>query len=127
MRFEHNGDSFALSFRREYRDRINEKGDTVKSTKPYTTVELYKQEGDKFTLFRTATVGCWHKDDYRLEKGRLGALRFLSKGNSLSQEFKAAMWKSYMERPRGLTPRLSPEEQKAVAEAFIAESEHNRS
>lgn len=97
MRFEFEGQKYILEFQRDFKETtVN--GEIKKASKPYTTVNLVRFEDDKPVVHRTATVGCWHRDVYTLEKGRLGALRLMTKGNGLSKEFKRVLWKAYMER-----------------------------
>lgn len=103
MRFEHKGKLYALEFSRDYRQISYKEGLTVRSERPYTTVTILEiTEPDKRVqsirkVYRTATVGCWHKEPvFTLEKGRLHALRAVSK--SVDKDFKRAMWDAYQKR-----------------------------
>ena len=102
MKFEHEGATYFLDFQRDYKqvEVGNTAGEVVRTASHYpsTTVILWKQRENPLApeLYRTATVGCWHKDTFTLEKGRLNAMRLMSR--TLSKEMKRKMWASYMNR-----------------------------
>ena len=102
MKFEHEGNMYSLDFQRERKPVVvgaTPEGEPVQapSLYPYTTVVLWRKMKDgTLELFRTATVGCWHGEYFTLEKGRLQALRLVSK--TLSKELKKKMWAAYMNR-----------------------------
>ena len=101
MRFTFNGEQYALEFKRIPREFTDPRDGLRKlSAKPYTTVNLLQFDGNgqNPAIFRTGTVGCWWRDNYSLEKGRLGAMKLMTKGNSLSKEFKQAVWLAYFNR-----------------------------
>ena len=102
MKFTFDGAVFLLEFSRERKPVVVESrtGFTfAPSTYPYTTTTLWKiVPGSPPELYRTATVGCWFKErgKFTLEKGRLHALRVMSK--TLTPDFKEVMWKAYINR-----------------------------
>lgn len=111
MRFEFGGRTYTIEFQRkylEYQRHDYETGldFTVKSTYPYTTVTIFETDPahplDK-KIFRTATTGCFHKDNFSLEKGRCRALRLAT--ITTPKAMKPVLWKAYHERPR---PKSEP-------------------
>ena len=114
MQFEYDGYKYKIEFQRNYKmvrvgvDKQTPPNDLFQASRhPYTTVILWKHEKDRtsFTLHRTATVGCWHKEGrFTLEVGRLRALKAISR--TLSDGLKKAMWASYMNRER--KPHVAP-------------------
>lgn len=102
MRFKFNGETFVIEFRRGpglIPDREDLKMATA-TTFPNTTVFLSKQEADgKRVPYLTATVGAWHKEKFTKEKGRLAALRAVSK--TCSKAFKKALFEAYINRRDG--------------------------
>jgi hypothetical protein len=107
LHFVDDGKEYAIEFKRKLSDVTLQRiagGNSVlgPSTYPYTTVDIV--EVDKSTspytrrVHRTFTVGCHHKDRFNREKGRINALRQVSRTDSLSYEFKAKLWQTYMER-----------------------------
>ncbi len=107
MRFSYEGQDFSIEFERQNREVKYEDGSShgvrAPSTKPHTTVRLIITpptiEGvvsAGHIVFRTATVGCWHKDRFSLEKGRIHALRAV--GRTLTKGFRTAMWAAYTNR-----------------------------
>jgi hypothetical protein len=123
MRFEYDGCTYFLEFKRFYRDltryretvQVNEvtgeemraiEGFMVKSTHPYTTVRIMKDIPSCVPdiLFRSATVGCHPNDHFTVEEGRLRALRKISTGNGLPPGFKREMWAAYFGRTQKAKP-----------------------
>ena len=83
MRFEFDGKTYVIEFKRAYREYPHTDLETGlqlmrKSAHPYTTVTVL-EVNPEFPLdkkiFRTATVGCHPEDKFSLEKGRCRALR----------------------------------------------------
>lgn len=100
MKFLYKGNRFEICFHRKHKELTSQVDGPVTSTKPYTTCEvnLLNEDGTFRSIYRTATVGCWKRDTFSPEKGRLGTLRVISKEKSLSKDFKKAMWGAYMGR-----------------------------
>lgn len=105
MRFDHDGKTYALDFQRDYKlirlGEINGEVLTAPSRYPYTTARVLEVDQAlpvyEWPVYRTATVGCWHKEPvFRLERGRLHALRLLSR--TLNREMKVKVWDTYMGR-----------------------------
>lgn len=130
MRFTFDGKDYTIEFQRSFRERVktNLAGDDVvtKSTKPYTTVTLLEADLGRpqaKTTYRTATVGCWHKDKFSLETGRVRALRSMTR--TLPKAMKPVLWKAYHDRvkktpapaPAGERDGASPESLGSLAEA----------
>lgn len=100
MRFSYDGHEYSISFKRETKDITRFNGEVVKSRFPITTVTLSKKTGDKqYELVREASVKTSKGDEFTFEKGRLAALRSVSR--TLDKPFKKALWKAYISRPRG--------------------------
>lgn len=104
MKFEHNGRSYFVEFERQHKQikQIDDLGKEREhtSTFPYTTVRLIEVvpgAKDKM-IYRSATVGCWHKEGYGFTKetGRLRALRDVCR--TLSKEMKVKLWEAYHTR-----------------------------
>jgi len=112
MKFEFDGLQYVLEFERSSKQvtvgsQKDEKGNrrAVKATSryPYTTVRIIQlpknvkdvTRGSR-VVYRTATVGAYHKDNFTLERGRILALRAVSQ--TLTKEFKRVMWDAYMHR-----------------------------
>lgn len=113
MRFEFGGKVYVIDFERKYRqfqkhDYVSGLDSFVKSKFPYTTATIYETDPthplDK-KVFRTATAGCFHRDNFSLEKGRCRALRLVTM--ALPKEMKPVLWKAYHERPR---PKSEPKD-----------------
>jgi hypothetical protein len=108
MIFEFDGKTYLIEFKREYKTRLFHDPETgeesnVKTTHPYTTAFLYETSKEKplmKQLFRTATVGCWHHERYSPEKGRVRALRMITR--TIPKEMKPVMWKAYHERRKAV-------------------------
>ena len=112
LTFECGSAFFKIEFTRTYqkvRVGVDDLGVPIMkdSQFPYTTVTLLKDPvpyliPHKFEIYRTATVGCWHRDkaNFTLEKGRIHALRLLSKTMDNEKDLKQALWKTYMDRGR---------------------------
>lgn len=108
MRFHYNGHDFSIEFQRTHKmipTGTDKEGNIVyeDSKYPYTTVIIYKWvEGENGKLvpemYRTYTVGCYHKDHFTNEEGRKTALRCLCIGNSLTAGFKKVLWDTYLSR-----------------------------
>jgi hypothetical protein len=103
MRFTYNDKTYVLEFSRKHRERADGQSlvTTVRpmSTHPYTTVKVIEVDPRNPAhryLYREATVGCWHKEVFTLERGRIHALRAV--GKNMPADFKAAMWKAYTDR-----------------------------
>jgi hypothetical protein len=102
MRFTVFDQEFSMEFSRAHREIPvhNDDGTTtfVLSKYPYTTIMLWRHlQGENPEVYRTATVGAWHKEKtFTLERGRLCALRAVS--TTLDRVVKAAMWDAYMRR-----------------------------
>lgn len=103
MRFEYEGSTYLIEFMRKnktVRVGVNASGDDVWgiSRFPYTTVIIWKliPNSELRELVRTATVGCHHGDEYSPEKGRVNALRLVTK--TLEKPFYTKMWQAYTGR-----------------------------
>lgn len=104
MKFTFDGKVYLIEFQRKKRVYTRFDYDTgldipYESTHPYTTATLFETDATKpfdKKLFRTATVGCWHGDQFSTEKGRVRALRLIT--ITLPKAMKTAMWKAYHER-----------------------------
>src|SRR5688572_29785262 len=111
MRFTFDGKNYYIEFQRKYREYPRHDYETgldfsVKSKYPYTTVTIFETDPahplDK-KVFRTATTGCYHKDNFSIEKGRCRALRLAT--ITTPKAMKPVLWKAYHERPR---PKTEP-------------------
>lgn len=122
MRFTHEGRTYVIEFQREYRmkDALvlqedgTEKIESVPATRyPDTTAYVLEVKpstadatGDtgkeERVPYRSYRVGCWHRDGFTLERGRLNALRGITRSNSLSYNFKQALWNAYIKRNDGV-------------------------
>jgi len=105
MKFTFDGRRYALGFEREHQQVVilrDGKHHTVKSVYPYTTVTLSEFTTDKPVVVSYATVGCLPSDKYSNALGRLMSLRALnhtlSKNQRFSKDFRAAMWRAYLNR-----------------------------
>lgn len=105
MKFNHNGAEYEIEFSRTPKDvrvGVDEHGNDVfkPSRFPYTTVNLFRLQPGVLgpELYRTATVGAWHREVFKLEKGRIHALRALSL--TLSKNERTLVWNAYMNRPK---------------------------
>lgn len=128
MRFTVDGVTYAIEFSRSFRTvhlpyRVKglKKSKTAvkvvqKSFYPYTTVNILPvdlntgkpvvdPEGQP-VIHRTWTVGCSHRDNFSPEEGRMNALRGVTRGNSLSREFKRAVWNAYWSRSSEFKKRV---------------------
>lgn len=110
LTFEHKGNTYILDFLRSRKDvPLREDydgkrplGAGAQTTHPDTTVIIWmEREGhpEGHEMYRTATAGCYHTDRFRLEEGRIKALRSVSK--TLSKEMRAKVWECYTKRPTG--------------------------
>lgn len=106
MRFTFNGSEYSISFNRKHKEVLRYTGEVVQSTFPYTFVTIEKvtrSEDGKIIIsrdvVREASVGVLNGDSFTYEKGRLAALRSVSR--TLDYDFKKAVWKAYMTRNRG--------------------------
>ena len=74
----------------------------------YTTATIWEKVGEDakgketWKVYRTATVGCYHRDPHSNERGRMSALRCICgitpeqrKGNGLPKAFKEELWACY--------------------------------
>jgi hypothetical protein len=99
MRFKFNGETFIIEFRR-HPGLIPDRPDLplrVSTRYPSTTVFLSRErEGGVREPYLTSTVGAYHKDRFTKEKGRLAALRVVSK--SCSKAFRKALFDAYIGR-----------------------------
>jgi hypothetical protein len=107
MKFYYEGKTYRLEFERNYQQvsvRIEGQLQKIRSTYPYTSAKLYETpigEVPKLVLIRT--VGCLPTDKYSNEKGRLFALRGLSRAlNKLKypKGLIAAIWLAYRNRTK---------------------------
>lgn len=117
MRFEHEGKGFRLEFSREFKERevfshfedeeakVGPVFKMEKSRWPYTSVNILAElalDGlppAKATLipYRTYTVGCHSTEKvFNPAVGRLAAMRMVTKGNSMSKDFKKSLWKCFV-------------------------------
>lgn len=98
MRFVFDGATYELEFERNRRA----KNTTEKGLAPsrLTTVRLVKSQSGKLPgeIVRTATTACSTLDKFEVERGRITALRAISK--TMDRRLKEAMWTSYIQRPR---------------------------
>ena len=111
MKFSVDGVQYFLDFKREYKmvpsgyDKVAKAQIMKESKYPYTTANLWKQEAGKLPgIYRSATVGAYRGDRYTNERGRVIALRALTKGMDLFM--RQAVWTAYSHRDRtgGLKP-----------------------
>lgn len=160
LAFEHNGKHYAMLF--DYEKKKLHLPDTVMSVKkrkgrpafkvmrqvpsakPYTTVRIHEVLANgalAFPCVRSATVGCWHGDEYNKNQGRVRALRVLTKGlrgartkdkplGTLGEwePFVVKMWASYNNRAKqhAKTPPTAKDqeagtEQQVVPQPQVAE------
>lgn len=133
MKFTYAGKDYLIEFSRDYRVRdlirheesvdpttgeviVTKTVVKLKSTYPYTTAMIVEVDSTKprkeWKVYRSFTVGCAHFDKFRVEDGRLRALRALCKGNSMTKTFKKELWKTYLNRPKG-QPTKQQQEQAA--------------
>lgn len=118
MRFTFEGRVYEITFKRHHSnvfvpDTWSKHVKRVrKSQFPYTTVKILvvdeSSPAKDWGVFRTGTVGCWFRDKFNHENGRLNALKFMTKGNSMSKDMKSAVWDAYMSRPRGVPEPKEP-------------------
>lgn len=102
MRFTFNGSEYSIEFKREFKEITRFNGEVVKSRFPYTTVTLFKGAKKAEVAVRTATVGAFYAEkEFTHEKGRLYALRSISRSMNNERDLKKALWKAYISRPRG--------------------------
>lgn len=104
MRFQYDGRTYAIEFQRAKRKvapvaLLNSPEPTVPSTKPYTTVRIVEldSDGQQVSVFRQATVGCFAKDQFSKEGGRIAALRALTP--VLPEPMRPVVWDAYTDRP----------------------------
>lgn len=88
MVFEHHENVYRLRFAR-WTDHRN--------THPFTTLEVLVWSGDRWRVYRTTTVGCYHRDRFTKEDGRKAALRLVMK-TIRDTEMKARIWDAYLGR-----------------------------
>lgn len=114
MKFNWEGKNYILEFERQHKDVIvgpydeaTGIGRKVKSKYPYTTVRVVEvgANGRDKTIFRTATVGCWHREAATYSRGngfkeisRLRALNMVTK--TLPKSMKKLMWNAYLNRDK---------------------------
>lgn len=104
MKFTVNGNEYVIEFERQFRqihsgyDHAKNEPIFKRSRYPYTTVRIIENRKGAFPgkVYREATVGAHYTEAFSLEKGRLNALRLVSK--TLDKPFKKALWTAYMER-----------------------------
>lgn len=132
MKFRHNGKEYELEFRRDHKTVTYYKDGkeiTAKSRYPFTTVTLREHTAIRPIIVTEAVVGCSHLDQYTPEKGRWYALEALSrilrrkdknKEPLWPHEFRAAMWKSYLNRPR---PKSEPKPKGDVIDGQVVKKE----
>lgn len=67
---------------------------------PFTTVNLlmWDDAEARWWVYRTATVGCYHRDVFTHEDGRKAALRSLMPGLRGQRALKQAIWATYLSR-----------------------------
>jgi hypothetical protein len=106
LRFEYEGEPYAIEFSREHRkvpvvisqNYDHKVVDRVDSKYPYTTARVVSitRNGTRGTVLYTATTGCATVDKFTLERGRIVALRKLTK--KVSKAFRKAIWTCYQDR-----------------------------
>ena len=108
MRFDYNGKTYCISFKRDHKMvPAPNQLEVVKMSKfPYTTanIDICQPEpllGGRLVVvvegWRTATVGCWHREKkFSTEKGRVRALRQITR--TVPVEMKPLMWNAYNSR-----------------------------
>lgn len=117
LQFEYGGEIFGIEFMR-FRKEIPDHAWNPKKmslvgarpkTSPYTKVNVLKlRPGDEPNeVYRTFTVGCYHRDQFTLEDGHRAALRMALKANS-DKLFTAAVFRCYFGRTllQELTPSV---------------------
>lgn len=103
MKFKYNGTEYLIEFERQYRqirsgyDEQKQEQIFKQSRYPYTTAKILTLPDKK--VFREATVGAHYKEAFTLEKGRLNAMRLISR--TLDKGFKKAFWEAYVSRNNG--------------------------
>lgn len=131
MRFEFEGDTFAIDFKREYKTIRNattiRKGVEVlvpvKSKFPYTTANLLKLDPTKrglvgSSIYATATVGAWHREPvFSTETGRLRALRNLVR--TLPKSMRPKVFSAYFSRVKKVEPKVPPSSPASVLTANL--------
>lgn len=106
MYFSFEGKEYQVSFYRSHKQIDlfkNGQKQTIKSKFPYTRVSLYEVTPNSVPrLIAAETVGCSHTDKYSHNKGRIAALRELTRTLRLksdySWEFREALWEAYKNR-----------------------------
>ena len=102
MRFNYDGIDYVIEFQRELKPRKIQTGRTlsrvVMKRYPDTTVRILKSSPGALPgeVYREATVGCSVHDQFTLERGRIAALRAVSR--TLETGFKQALWYAYLTR-----------------------------
>lgn len=116
MRFEFEGNTYEIAFRR-YRQLLpvtntldSKVIETRLSTHPFTEVSLnfvrdFVPARD-WKNYKKASVGCMLGDRFTKENGRLNALKKLSK--IIPKSMRGPMWTAYMERT-GVKAKTKPE------------------
>ena len=113
MRFDFEGKTFAIDFERQ-RPRVHlpypiqrSQGNVVRVCQearyPSTTVNILEVRQDlparEWSIYRTATVGCWHRDHFNRERGRLNALKLVTR--TIPDGMKPRLWNAYLSRKKG--------------------------
>ena len=113
MRFTYKDKEYSINFQREHKlVRVGVIGDEdiyTKSKHVYTTVLLlehsiskkswwiaWRRNNEKPVVYRTATVGCHRRDKPSNERGRVNALRNITK--TLPKDMIPLMWDAYHDR-----------------------------
>lgn len=136
MKFQFKSCSYDLEFRRKNREVTIVRGSrkrTITSKYPYTTVTLYLTPKEAPpTLLYTATVGCAPSDTFSNSKGRLFALKALSrkitankpKGAMLqhAKDLVGAIWSAYLNRAASPAPEASAPADKIVDGEIVPET-----
>lgn len=114
MKFSVAGVNYELEFTRSHRqvpsgfDHEKKEQIFVPSRFPYTTVKVFRvRKEQKPEVWRETTVGAHWSEVYTHERGRLHALRLVSK--TLNKAFKKAMWESYVNRKNRKKTTMSGE------------------
>lgn len=133
MQFQFEGKTYRLEFQRDQKEiPLVRKGrvEKIKSKYPYTTVRLLEIEKDRLPkMVESAQVGCAPFDNYTNERGRLEALRALTKRIYKSKdldvlepiELVRIMWQTYTERSKPVV-KVPPSQGQPPAQDQLAAS-----
>lgn len=100
MKFTYNGDSYEIEFQRQRRKKQLAEG---QAPSRLTTVRIIRSQPGKLPgeIVAQTSVACSTLDNFVAERGRLAALKLVSK--TFSKGFKKVLWDAYINRPRPIS------------------------